>query len=172
MANLDRDPHAVYILLVAGPVVTPTPCSLNWRCSSLLAELNLTAAWRLTDVKAAYYGDGLQQKPLTPRNKGLFTLGWSPNMGLWQFDISCAINGSGRMPQPYTLADGSLSWPERYNTFAQLNAQITRNFRHWAIYLGGENLTAYRQKNPVIGASDPWGPISTPPWCTARCRGQ
>ena len=79
-------------------------------------------------------------------------------MGLWQFDISCAINGSGRMPQPYTLADGSLSWPERYNTFVQLNAQITRNFRHWAIYLGGENLTAYRQKNPVIGASDPWGP--------------
>jgi len=156
MANLDRDPHAVYIYSSQGRSYSH---SLQRELSvDLLAELNLTAAWRLTDVKAAYYGDGLQQKPLTPRNKGLFTLGWSPNMGLWQFDISCAINGSGRMPQPYTLADGSLSWPERYNTFAQLNAQITRNFRHWAIYLGGENLTAYRQKNPVIGASDPWGP--------------
>ncbi len=156
MANLDRDPHAVYIYSSQGRSYSH---SLQLELSvDLLAELNLTAAWRLTDVKAAYYGDGLQQKPLTPRNKGLFTLGWSPNMGLWQFDISCAINGSGRMPQPYTLADGSLSWPERYNTFAQLNAQITRNFRHWAIYLGGENLTAYRQKNPVIGASDPWGP--------------
>ncbi len=156
MANLDRDPHAVYIYSSQGRSYSH---SLQLELSvDLLAELNLTAAWRLTDVKAAYYGEGLQQKPLTPRNKGLFTLGWSPNMGLWQFDISCAINGSGRMPQPYTLADGSLSWPERYNTFAQLNAQITRNFRHWAIYLGGENLTAYRQKNPVIGASDPWGP--------------
>ncbi len=156
MANLDRDPHAVYIYSSQGRSYSH---SLQLELSvDLLAELNLTAAWRLTDVKAAYYGDGLQQKPLTPRNKGLFTLGWSPNMGLWQFDISCAINGSGRMPQPYTLADGSLSWPERYNTFVQLNAQITRNFRHWAIYLGGENLTAYRQKNPVIGASDPWGP--------------
>lgn len=156
MANLDRDPHAVYIYSSQGRSYSH---SLQLELSvDLLAELNLTAAWRLTDVKAAYYGEGLQQKPLTPRNKGLFTLGWSPNMGLWQFDISCAINDSGRMPQPYTLADGSLSWPERYNTFAQLNAQITRNFRHWAIYLGGENLTAYRQKNPVIGASDPWGP--------------
>ena len=156
MANLDRDPHAVYIYSSQGRSYSH---SLQLELSvDLLAELNLTAAWRLTDVKAAYYGEGLQQKPLTPRNKGLFTLGWSPNMGLWQFDISCAINGSGRMPQPYTLADGSLSWPERYNTFAQLNAQITRNFRHWAIYLGGENLTAYRQKNPVLGASDPWGP--------------
>ena len=156
MANLDRDPHAVYIYSSQGRSYSH---SLQLELSvDLLAELNLTAAWRLTDVKAAYYGEGLQQKPLTPRNKGLLTLGLSPNMGLWQFDISCAINGSGRMPQPYTLADGSLSWPERYNTFAQLNAQITRNFRHWAIYLGGENLTAYRQKNPVIGASDPWGP--------------
>lgn len=156
MANLDRDPHAVYIYSSQGRSYSH---SLQLELSvDLLSDLNLTAAWRLTDVKAAYYGDGLQQKPLTPRNKGLFTLGWSPNMGLWQFDLSCAINGSGRMPRPYTLADGSLSWPERYKAFAQLNAQITRNFRHWAIYLGGENLTAYRQKNPVIGASDPWGP--------------
>lgn len=156
MANLDRDPHAVYIYSSQGRSYSH---SLQLELSvDLLSDLNLTAAWRLTDVKAAYYGDGLQQKPLTPRNKGLFTLGWSPNMGLWQFDLSCAINGSGRMPRPYTQADGSLSWPERYKAFAQLNAQITRNFRHWAIYLGGENLTAYRQKNPVIGASDPWGP--------------
>lgn len=156
MANLDCDPHAVYIYSSQGRSYSH---SLQLELSvDLLSDLNLTAAWRLTDVKAAYYGDGLQQKPLTPRNKGLFTLGWSPNMGLWQFDLSCAINGSGRMPRPYTLADGSLSWPERYKAFAQLNAQITRNFRHWAIYLGGENLTAYRQKNPVIGASDPWGP--------------
>ncbi|MDE5657378.1 MAG: TonB-dependent receptor [Muribaculaceae bacterium] len=156
MANLDRDPHAVYIYSSQGRSYSH---SLQLELSvDLLSDLNLTAAWRLTDVKAAYYGDGLQQKPLTPRNKGLFTLGWSPNMGLWQFDLSCAINGSGRMPLPYTLADGSPSWPERYKAFAQLNAQITRNFRHWAIYLGGENLTAYRQKNPVIGASDPWGP--------------
>ena len=156
MANLDRNPHAVEIYSSQGRSYSH---SLQLELSvDVLSELNLTAAWRLTDVKADYYGDGLQQKPLTPRNKGLFTLGWTPNMGLWQFDLSCAINGSGRMPRPYTLADGSLSWPERYKAFAQLNAQITRNFRHWAIYLGGENLTAYRQKNPVIGASDPWGP--------------
>ena len=57
----------------------------------------------------------------------------------------------------YQLADGNLSWSPRYKAFTQLNAQITRNFRHWAIYLGGENLTNFRQKNPIVGASDPWG---------------
>ena len=157
MANLDIDPHAVYIYSYAGRSYSH---SLQVELSvDLLSELNLTAAWRLTDVKADYLDNGtLQQKPLTPRHKGLVTLGWAPQMGLWQFDLSCAINGSGRMPRPYKLADGSLSWPERYPAFAGINAQITRNFRHWSVYLGGENLTGYRQRDPIVGASDPWGP--------------
>ncbi|MDE5643700.1 MAG: TonB-dependent receptor [Muribaculaceae bacterium] len=157
MANLDIDPHAVYIYSYAGRSYSH---SLQVELSvDLLSELNLTAAWRLTDVKADYLDNGtMQQKPLTPRHKGLVTLGWSPKMGLWQFDLSCAINGSGRMPRPYKLADGSLSWPERYPAFAGINTQITRNFRHWSVYLGGENLIGYRQRDPIVGASDPWGP--------------
>ncbi|MDE6120887.1 MAG: TonB-dependent receptor, partial [Muribaculaceae bacterium] len=61
------------------------------------------------------------------------------------------------MPAPYRLADGSLSWPERYGAYPQLSAQVTRNFRHFSVYVGGENLTGFRQKNPIIGANDPWG---------------
>lgn len=156
MANLDRDPHAVFIYSSGGRSYSH---SLQIEATfDPLTELSVTAAWRLTSVKADYTGHGLSQKPLTPRHKALFTVGYSPHMGLWQFDVTCALNGSGRMPTPYRLADGTLSWPERYGTFAQLNAQVTRNFRHWSVYIGGENLTGYRQKHPVIGASDPWGP--------------
>ncbi len=100
----------------------------------------------------------MRQKPLTSRNKGLLTLGYTPNMGLWQLDITCALNGKGRNPEPYTTADGSLSWDKYYHPYAQLNAQLTRNFRHWSIYIGGENLTGYRQKRPIIDAANPWGP--------------
>lgn len=78
-------------------------------------------------------------------------------MGLWQVDASLAINGGGRMPKPYELGDGSLSWNKTYKTFPQLNIQVTRNFRHWSVYLGGENLTGYRQKMPIIDAANPWG---------------
>lgn len=156
MANLDLDPHAVMIYSSAGMSYSHSlQVELEF---APLTELSLTAAWRLTSVKADYTGHGLSQKPLTPRHKALFTAGYAPRMGLWQFDVTCAIDGPGRMPTPYTLADGSLSWPERYGGFARLNAQVTRNFRHWSVYVGGENLTGYRQKNPVIGASDPWGP--------------
>ncbi|MCH5319792.1 MAG: TonB-dependent receptor [Paramuribaculum sp.] len=122
----------------------------------LTRDLLFTAAYRMTDVKVDY-GNGLVEKPLTSRNKGLFTLSWTPMMGKWQADVTLAINGSGRMPSPYLKPDGELSWPTRYHTFPQLNAQLTKNFRHWSLYLGGENLTGYRQKNPIIDASNPWG---------------
>jgi hypothetical protein len=61
------------------------------------------------------------------------------------------------MPAPYTTAAGTQSWASRYKAFPQLNAQVTKNFRRWAIYIGGENLTGYRQKAPIIDAANPWG---------------
>ena len=55
-------------------------------------------------------------------------------------------------------------------SYTIINAQVTRYFKKWNIYLGGENLTNYKQKNPIIAANDPfgkyfdssmiWGPIS------------
>ncbi|MDE6575780.1 MAG: TonB-dependent receptor, partial [Muribaculaceae bacterium] len=155
MLSLDRDPHAAYIYSSSARSFSH---ALQLEVTfEPLEDLSFTAAWRLTDVKAEYTPGVLSQKPLTSRQKLLFTAGYSPNMGLWQFDVSCAVNGGGRMPRSYKLPDGSDAWPETYKAFPQLNAQITRNFRHWSVYLGGENLTGYRQKSPIVGASDPWG---------------
>ena len=117
--------------------------------------IEATMAFRLNDVKCTYDGQ-LREKPLTSRYKGLFTLAWKPYMGLWRFDLTLQLNGGGRMPTPYRLEDGSLSWDERFPAYPQLNLQISRLFRHWSIYLGGENLTNYKQPNPIINAADPW----------------
>lgn len=38
------------------------------------------------------------------------------------------------------------------------NAQITRAFKKWDVYLGGENLGNFRQANPIIAADQPFGP--------------
>ena len=117
---------------------------------------NLTAAYRLTDAKTTYNGK-LMEKPLTGKYKGLLTASYQTPLGLWQFDATLQLNGGGRMPDPYELADGSLSWERRYGSFQQLSAQVTRYFRRWSIYVGGENLTNFKQKNPIIDASNPWG---------------
>lgn len=141
-----------HVAALAVPSLAVYPIFLN----AAFKDFTFTAAYRLTDVKVDY-GQGLTRKPLTSRHKGLFTASYAPMMGLWQFDVTCSINGGGRMPSPYITSDGSQSWKSTYHPYAQLNAQITRNFRHWSIYVGGENLTAYRQKNPIVGAMNPWG---------------
>lgn len=155
LVDLDSDPHGVTIKDSQNrPNFSRTfQVELSW---PIIEDLLFTAAYRLTEVKVDY-GNGLVEKPLTSRNKGLFSLSWTPMMGLWQFDVTLAINGGGRMPKPYRLSDGELSWKERYKAFPQLNAQLTRNFRHWSVYIGAENITGYRQKNPIIDAANPWG---------------
>ena len=124
----------------------------------LLKGLEITAAYRLNDVKCTYdYGKSLMEKPLTSKYKALFTASYKTPLGLWQFDATVQLNGGGRNPEPYQLADGSQSWSPRFHSFEQVSAQITRWFRHWSIYVGGENLTGFKQKTPIYGASNPWG---------------
>ncbi|MDE6561895.1 MAG: TonB-dependent receptor [Muribaculaceae bacterium] len=119
--------------------------------------LTVTAAYRLNDVKTTY-GGKLLEKPLTPKYKALLTASFSTEMDIWQFDATLAVNGGGRMPAPYLTGDGTYSWPQRFKAFPQLNLQVTRWFRHFSIYAGGENLTGFKQKNPIICSSDPWSP--------------
>lgn len=124
----------------------------------LLKGLEITAAYRLNDVKCTYdYGKTLKEKPLTSKYKALFTASYKTPLGLWQFDATVQLNGGGRNPEPYQLADGSRSWYPRFHSFEQVSAQVTRWFRHWSIYVGGENLTGFKQKTPIYGASNPWG---------------
>ena len=124
----------------------------------LLKGLEITAAYRLNDVKCTYdYGKSLKEKPLTSKYKALFTASYKTPLGLWQFDATVQLNGGGRNPEPYQLADGSQSWSPRFHSFEQVSAQVTRWFRHWSIYVGGENLTDFKQKTPIYGAGNPWG---------------
>lgn len=121
----------------------------------LFKGLDLTAAYRYNLVKATYNGN-LMWKPLQSRYKGLLTASYKTPLGIWQFDATFALNGGGRMPEPYTLSSGTQSWNRNYKAYGQLNAQITRYFRHFSVYIGGENLTNYKQKNPIINAHEPW----------------
>lgn len=103
-----------------------------------------TGAFRYTDSRVTYDGV-LRLRPLTSRYKGLLTLGYKTPMELWHFDVTGSINGPGE------LYDQS-----RYPAYFQLQAQITREFRLFSVYIGGENLTNYTIKNPIHSASNPW----------------
>ena len=102
----------------------------------ILTGLELTAAYRLNDVKTSYkYGEELMDKPLTSKYKALFTASYKTPLGLWQVDATCQLNGGGRNPEPYQLSDGSMAWERRFHSYEQVSMQITRWFRHWSIYV-------------------------------------
>ena len=155
LVDLDTNPYAVIIKDSENrPNFSKTlQVELSY---PIIDDLTVSAAYRYTDVKVDY-GFGLVSKPLTSKHKGLFSVNWAPMMGKWQVDATLAINGGGRMPTPYRLDNGEWSWNPTYKTFPQLNAQVTKNFRNWSVYIGGENLTGYRQKTPIVDAANPWG---------------
>ena len=154
VVDMDTDPHEIAFY------------NLNERSYShvfqveanypLFKGFTLTAAYRFTDVKTTYNGE-LKERPLTSRYKGLVTASYKTPLEIWQFDATLQLNGGGRMPSRYILEDGTPSWSARYGSFEQLSVQITRYFRRWSIYVGGENLTNFKQKNPIIDAANPWG---------------
>ena len=153
LIDYDSDPAYIFITNLRGKSYSHT-----WQVDASCpvgSGITLTAAYRRTNVKATYNGR-LMEKPLTSKYKGLVTASYKTPLGLWQIDCTLQLNGGGRMPTPYTTADGSPSWSSRYHAYEQLSAQVTRWFRHFSVYIGGENLTNVKQKNPIINAADPY----------------
>ena len=123
-------------------------------------DLNILAAFRYNYVRCTYDGK-LLEKPLQSRYKGLVTLSWKPMLAVWQVDLTLQLNGGGRIPA-YLDADGTPVASGEFPAYPQLNLQVTREFRHFSLYIGGENLTNYRQPNPVVNAANPWSATFDP----------
>lgn len=151
--DYDSDPTIIHITNLNGSSYSHT-MQID-ATYSVIEDLEVTLAYRYNNAKTTYGGQ-LLDRILTSKNKGLVTASYKVDMAKWQFDATLQLNGGGRMPKPYIAADGLPSWNERYKSFAQLNLQITRWFRKFSIYIGGENLTNFKQSHPIINADMPW----------------
>ena len=145
-------------------------------------RFNITATFRYTNAMIELAGRGLVEKPMTSRFKGVLNLQYATNLNKWIFDFTASVNGSCRVYDfmERLNEDGTFTAQPvegvarmyrngRTPVYPMLYAQVTRRFKGWDVYIGAENLTNFRQKNPVIGASDPgqpmfdasciWGPL-------------
>jgi outer membrane receptor protein involved in Fe transport len=128
------------------------------------------------DVKLAYkyepsetqFKEGLMLTPLRPQNRGLFSLQHTTKNQHWRFNTG--LNWFGKTRIPSTLVnDIENQRPAESPNWVQLNAQITFKWKKWEVYAGGENLTNFTQKNPIIAGDQPfsnqfdasliWGPL-------------
>ena len=138
--------------------------------NSLQAEVSITPVKGL-DFKAAYkyydvqtqFTKGQLEKTLTPKHRWFANIAYETadthenKHSQWKFDVTFNWLGEQRLPTtatnplPYRLSDYAPS-------FATLNAQITRVFsKTFEVYVGGENITNYKQANGILAADAPFG---------------
>lgn len=127
---------------------------------SPIKRLDFKAAYRLFDVKNTIIGENNQLKLLSKqfvnRDRVLVNLAYALPYDKWKFDFTWQWNGKRRLPEmPNHLSQ--YSYGTTAPAFSNINAQITKTFLKWDMYLGGENLNNFTQKNPIFVADDPFG---------------
>jgi outer membrane receptor protein involved in Fe transport len=135
---------------------------------SPVKSLSVTAAFRWNDVKVTEGGE-LKRKAMVNQYKGLLSLGYATRFDKWKFDLTGQVNGPSRLPDTEDMPE-NLQRPSESPVWVNLLAQVTRKFKHFDVYLGGENLTNFRQMDPIaeyqkpyhthFDASMAWGPVT------------
>ena len=115
----------------------------------------VTLTGRLTDARQTLRNQGDDYKPMTDRYKAVLNLQYATRLNKWIFDFTASLSGPCRVWDFMKNLDPMYSdgWTDPYPL---LYAQVTKRFKGFDIYVGGENLTNYTQPNPIIGWQDPW----------------
>lgn len=153
---VDRETSSEFILLAPSTdksYATSLQFDVRWQP---IERLDILLAYRMNDIKQTIGGE-LLDKPLSSDYKGLINLNYTTNLKKWMFDYTIQFNGGGRLPN-YQIHESLNTSPTKFDPYTVMNAQVTKYFRYWNIYAGVENLADFKQKNPIAGADNPFGP--------------
>ena len=169
IVDVDKDPTIAYVYNLpkgAKSFSNSFQAQLSYepvKRLSILIAYRLNDAWSTTDGR-------LQQRLLIPREKGLITMSYASKFEKWKFDLTSQYNGISRItPQdkmPGIVRRNYTHSPAYFIVNAQITKKLKQNFD---IYLGGENLFNFTQKDPLTEPFIPyhthfdttmlWGPV-------------
>ncbi|WP_018478422.1 TonB-dependent receptor [Pontibacter roseus] len=121
----------------------------------VLKGFDVKTAYKYFDVQTTYNGE-LQQRPMIPQHRFFVNLGFATPFDKWRADLTTQY--FGKMPLAYAEGHSGAANARSSDRFYTLNGQVSRAFKRWEVYVGGENLLNYRQPDAILGASDPFGP--------------
>ena len=159
LVDQERDLNYVWFYNLNGPSYTNT-----FQVDLMMEPVerfSILTTFRYTDARVHLAGQGTVERPLMSRYKGVLNVQYATRMNKWTFDVTAQLNGPSRLPN-FADAEYSPVYPMFY-------AQITRKLRNLDLYIGGENLTNYKQPHPIMEAENPfsrdfnptviWGPL-------------
>ena len=153
IVDMERSSNAVYFYNLDGDSYSNSyQVDLSF---APIESFDIMLAYRYNDVKMTYDGK-LIEKPLQSRYKAFVNLAYAFEPWEMKFDFTTVLNGGGSLPN-------TDNYPEQYrlgsnfHSFVTMQAQITKTIGDFDIYVGGENLTNYKQDMPILGAEAPFG---------------
>lgn len=118
----------------------------------LFKRFDVKIAYKINDVQTTF--EGVEKVvPLLPERHALFNVAYATNFEKWRFDVTANYIGRSRIPSHVEIKE------EFSHPFNLYNAQITKRFRYFDVYLGGENILDHKQNTPILDANTPDSPI-------------
>ena len=126
----------------------------------LTSNINILSAYKISNVKTDYIS-GRLHKPLNPKNRFFLNFAYDGNKNSkgakWKYDLTYNLIGEQRFPSTEN-SPIEYRMDEYTPDITLVNTQLTRVFnKSFEAYLGIENLTNYKQMNPIISSEDPFG---------------
>jgi len=138
---------------------------LDWTISK---QFSVRAAYKFLQVESIYNGI-MQQQPMIPMHRMLYTVSWNSRNKRWQADLTANMVGAMRMPDNHS-GSGTVHETHYSPWYPYLFGQVAHQWKKVKVYIGVENLLNVKQPNPIISASNPqdpnfdatmvWGPIT------------
>ena len=124
---------------------------------SPIKNLDIRLAYKFLNVESKY-GNEMRQQVMIPRHRGFLNLAYRSRNKRWEYDFTCSIFSPSRLPIQRDMTNDTLLISDmKSRMYPMMNAQITHIYKKFDFYIGGENLTNFRQRDPIIDASNPFG---------------
>lgn len=150
--DMDQDLYTVSIYNLNGrSYATVGQLEMNYE---ILKRLDGRVSYKIQDVKTTFNSDDggdLDAVPFVATRKFLANMSYATKGRRWVFDVTTMRTTPGRLSKSIDLDGFDTPRP-----FWLLNAQASFNIKGFELYLGGENLTAFVQENPIISSDDPF----------------
>ncbi|TXH22209.1 MAG: TonB-dependent receptor [Chitinophagaceae bacterium] len=153
VVDYDQNPQEIHFYDLDGQSFSNTIMTeLNL---NVLKNLAARMAYRYLDVQTDYK-KGRMQKPLQSQHRAFINLAYELNNG-WSIDYTTQWLSKKRIP--FTGSNPQNLQMNAYSpSYFQMSAQVTKKLNNGLeLYLGGENLTNYRQKHLFIDEKNPFG---------------
>ena len=167
VVDQEWDPSYINIYNTDGKSYTDTyQVDFSWTPAD---RLDIFATFRYTDSRMTIRRpDGTiasVERPLVNAYKTLLNIQYATKFRRWVFDATAQLNGPARIP----TQDGDLAHDDKSPSYPMFFAQVTHKVGKFDFYVGCENIGDYRQKVPILNASNPystafnsmniWGPL-------------